>query len=245
MATPILKVITQYCDVYVDDIRLQQTAAEDKPLYARQMWGYFQAAIPFFTIPNGMFEYLCGTYENPKLTPPQYGNLLYTVENNLTTDLTVELNESGVGYELFCCRQQVYDDFGNVILLPDNGVVTYNSENGTIAIHATAANPVAKGTIYNIDFYTDGQFEENLSPEIMRILGMCFQVVWQMRFDNDWLSNVSKVEDKSFFEQNRANKIKADDARLAKYNSDLASAMRRYEQKLACKKMFPRGTGLI
>lgn len=245
MATPILKVITQYCDVYVDDIRLQQTAAEDKPLYARQMWGYFQAAIPFFTIPNGMLEYLCGSSENPKLTPPQYGNLLYTVENDLTTDLTVELDESGKGYELFCCRQQVYDDFGKVILLPDNGVVTYDSENGTITIHATAENPIEKGTVYNIDFYTDGQFEENLSPEIMRILGMCFQVVWQMRFDNDWLSNVSKVEDKSFFEQNRANKIKSDDARLAKYNSDLASAMRRYEQKLACRKMFPRGTGLI
>lgn len=245
MATPILQVLTQYCDVYVDDIRLQQTATEDKPLYARQMWGCLQASIPFFTIPNGMLEYLCGTYENPKLTPPRYGNMLYTVENDLTEDLTVELDENGVGYELFCCREQIFDDFGNTILLPDSGIVTYDSESGAITIHATKENPIAKGTVYNIDFYADGQFAENLTPEIMRILGMCFQVVWQMRFDNDWLSNVSKVEDKSFYEQNRANKIKADDARLAKYNSDLAGAMRRYEQKLACKKMFPRGTGLI
>lgn len=245
MATPILQVLTQYCDVYVNDERLQQTARENKPLYARQMWGYLQAAIPFFTIPNGMLEYLCGTYENPKLTPPQYGSMLYTVENDLTEDLTVPLDENGKGYELFNCQVQIYDDFGNVILLPDNGTVTYDSENGTITIHATPEQPIAKGTVYNIDFYADGQFQEDLSPEIMRILGMCFQVVWQMRFDNDWLSNVSKVEDKSFYEQNRANKIKADDARLAKYNSDLAGAMRRYEQKLACKKMFPRGTGLI
>lgn len=243
--TPILKVITQYCDVYVDDIRLQQTAAEDKPLYARQMWGYFQAAIPFFTIPNGMLEYLCGTYENPKLTPPCYGNTLYTVAEELTSDTTVPLDENGAGYELFCCRQQVYDDFGNVILLPDNGVVTYDSENGTITIHATVENPIAKGTIYNIDFYTDGQFEENLSPEVMRILGLCFQIVWQNRFNNDWLSTVSKVEDKSFYEQNRANKMRADDSRLSQYYSELASAMRRYEQKLACKKVFPQGTGLI
>ena len=245
MATPILQVLTQYCDAYVNDVRLQQTAQENKPLYARQLWGYLQAAIPFFTIPNGMLEYLCGTYENPKITPPRYGNMLYTVENDITEDSTVELDVNGKGYELFCCQEQTYDDFGNVILVPDNGIVTYDGENGTITIHGTEENPIAKGTVYNIDFYADGEFQENLSPEIMRILGLCFQVVWQKRFNNDWLSNVSKVEDKSFYEQNRANKIKADDERYALDMSEAYGAMRRLEQRYAIKKMFPRGTGLI
>ncbi len=245
MATPILQVITQYCAVIIKDQVLERTAEENKPLYARQMWGYLQAAIPFFTIPNGMLEYLCGTYENPKITPPRYGSMLYTVEEDLTEDLTVSLDENGKGYELFCCQQQTYDDFGNVILLPDSGVVTYDSENGSITIHGTEENPIPKGTVYNIDFYADGQFEENLDAEIMRILGLCFQVVWQKRFNNDWLSNVSKVEDKSFYEQNRANKIKADDGRYALDMSEAYGAMRRLEQRYAIKKMFPRGTGLI
>ena len=236
--TPILKVITEYCAVYVDDIREQQRAETNMPVYARKMWSYLQAEIPFFTIPSSMFEYLVGSYENPKIKAPIYGSLLYTVGQDLISDFTLELDESGKGYELFNCQIQELDDFDNVILYPTN-VATYDSANGTVTFHATPGQPIAKGTVFNMDFYTDGYFMEDLTSDIMRILGMCFQLVWQMRFNNDWLSIVPKVEDKSFFEQNRANKMKTDDDRLDRYQSDLAGAMRRYEQKLVEKKVIP------
>lgn len=236
--TPILKVITEYCVVLIKDQRLEKKAEENKPLYARQMWGYLQAAIPFFTTPSNMFEYLVGTYENPKLTAPIFGSLIYTVENDLTEDFNLELDDNGKGYELFNCQIQEVDDFDNTILYPTN-IATYDSENGTVTFHATPEQPIAKGTVLNMDFYTDGYFEENLTGDIMRILGICFQVVWQTRFNNDWLNIVPKVEDKSFYEQNRANKMKSDDDRLDKHQSDLASAMRRYEQKLVEKKVIP------
>lgn len=236
--TPILKVITEYCAVYVDDIREQQRAETNMPLYARKMWAYLQAAIPFFTIPSAMLEYLVGTYDTPKITAPIYGSLLYTVENELTEDHVLPLDDNGKGYELFNCQIQSLDDFDNVILYPTN-VATYDGENSTVTFHATPEQPIAKGTVFNMDFYTDGYFVEDLTSDIMRILGMCFQLVWQMRFNNDWLSIVPKVEDKSFFEQNRANKMKTDDERLNNYQSDLASAMRRYEQKLVEKKVIP------
>lgn len=237
MATPILKVITQYCALYVDDIRERQRAETNMPLYARKMWGYLQAAIPFFTIPSSMLEYLVGTYENPKITAPTYGSLIYKTEEDLTQDFEYQPDNSK-GYELFNCQIQELDDFDNVILYPTN-VATYDSENGTITFHATPKQPIPKGTVFNMDFYTDGYFEENLSGDIMRILGKCFEVVWQTRFNNDWLSIVPKVEDKSFYEQNRANKIKSDNERLTQYESSLASAMRRYEQKLVTKKVIP------
>lgn len=236
--TPILKVITEYCAVYVDDVREQQRAVSNMPLYARKMWSYLQAAIPFFTIPSAMFEYLVGTYENPKIKSPLYGSLIYTVEEDLTADFILELNDEGKGYELFNCQIQEINDFENTILYPTN-LATYDRDNGTVTFHATSEQPIAKGTVFNMDFYTDGYFTENLSGDIMRILGMCFQLVWQMRFNNDWLSIVPKVEDKSFFEQNRANKMKTDDERLNNYQSDLAGAMRRYEQKLVEKKVIP------
>ena len=236
--TPILKVITEYCAVYVDDIREQQRAETNKPLYARKMWSYLQAAIPFFTIPSSMLEYLVGSYENPKIKAPIYGSLLYTVEQDLVADFTLELDESGKGYELFNCQIQEVDDFDNAILYPTD-VATYDSVNGTVTFHATPEQAIAKGTVFNMDFYTDGYFMEDLTSDIMRILAMCFQLVWQMRFNNDWLSIVPKVEDKSFFEQNRANKMKMDDDRLDRYQSDLAGAMRRYEQKLVEKKIIP------
>ena len=43
MSTPILKVISEYCNIYVDDINLEKLAVEDMPLYARRIWGYFKA----------------------------------------------------------------------------------------------------------------------------------------------------------------------------------------------------------
>ena len=139
---------------------------------------------------------------------------------------------------MFTCQIQEYDDFSNAILYPTD-LVTYDRKNGIATFHATPEEPIQKGTVFNMDFYTDGYFEENLSGDIMRILGLCFQVVWQMRFNNDWLSIVPKVEDKSFYEQNRANKIKADNERLNQYESSLAGAMRRFEQKLVAKKVIP------
>lgn len=242
--TPILKVITEYCAVYVDDINLQALAEEDTPLYARRMWGYFRPSIPFFNLPAEMPIYLIGTPENPKLTEPIYGSFQYITETDLTSDFVLQLDDSGKGYELFCCRIRAYDDFENVVMLPTS-VATYDSENGTVTFRATEENPMPKGTIFDMDFYKDGYFTETLSPEIMNILGMCFQIVWQTRFMNDWLSNVSKVEDKSFYEQNRANKIKADNERLNVLKVNLAEAMRRLEQNLAHRKMFPIGRGLI
>lgn len=242
--TPILKVITEYCAVYVDDINLQALAEEDMPLYARRMWGYFRPSIPLFNLPAEMPIYLMGTPENPKLTEPIYGSFQYITETDLTSDFVLPLDDSGKGYELFCCRIRAYDDFENVVMLPTS-VATYDSENGTVTFKATPDNPIPKGTIFDMDFYKDGYFTETLSPEIMNILGMCFQIVWQTRFMNDWLSNVSKVEDKSFYEQNRANKIKADNERLNVLKVNLAEAMRRLEQNLAHRKMFPIGRGLI
>lgn len=238
MATPILKVITEYCAILIHDQRDEELARTNKPLYARKMWGYLQAAIPFFTIPSIMLEYLVGTYENPKITAPIYGSLLYTVEQDFTADFTVVLDENGKGYELFNCQIQTVDDFDRTELIPTN-VATYDSENGVVTFHATPEQPIAKGTVFNMDFYTDGYFAENLSVEIMRILGMCFEAVWQTHFNNDWLSIVPKVEDKSFYEQNRANKMLADDGRLSKYLSNAYSAMRKYEEKLVAKKVIP------
>lgn len=241
--TPILKVITEYCDIYVDDINLQTLAVEDKPLYARRMWGYLRAAIPLFSLPANMQLYLVGTAENPKLTEPIFGSLTYTTTEDITDTFTLTLDENGKGYDLFCCRLREVDDFDNVILLPTSGIA-YDKDTGTVTFTATPENPIPKGTTFDMDFYTDGSFAETLTPEEMHILGLCFQIVWQTRFMNDWLSNVSKVEDKSFYEQNRANKIKADTERLREMRTILAEEMRRYEQNLYFRKTFPT-RGLI
>ena len=241
--TPILKVITEYCDVYVDDINLKTLAAEDKPFYARRMWGYLRAAIPLFSLPANMQLYLVGTAKNPKLTEPVFDSYTYTTAEEITDNFTLTLGDEYKGFELYCFRLREVDDFDNVILLPTSGI-SYDKEAGTVTFTATPENPIPKGTIFDMDFYTDGSFAETLTLEEMHILGLCFQIVWQTRFMNDWLSNVSKVEDKSFYEQNRANKIKADTERLREMRTILAEEMRRYEQNLYYRKTFPT-RGLI
>ena len=242
--TPFLKIITEYCAQYVNDQNLIGLASEDMPLYARRMWGFFQAGIPYFTIPAEMQNYLLGTEENPNITLPKYDSLIKTVVAELTQDTVVDLGEGFIGYELFCCRVRNTDDFGNIYYTAAPNV-EYDSAAGTITIHATAENPVPQGTQYEIDFYTDGNFSHTLNAEQMKILGYCFQVVWQTNFNNDYISNVAMIEDRSFGVQNKANKMNADTARLREVRNQLYDEMRRYEQNLFYKKTFPQGLNIL
>ena len=226
--TPLLKVITKYCAQYVDDVRLNTLASANPPLYARKMSQYMIPAISLFTLPAEMQTYLLGTQDNPQFTEPKYDGILYTVENEETSNFTIDLGEDFTGYELFCCSIRQTDETGDIYNTLINA--TYNSQTGTVTVPATQEQPITAGTVLEMDFYTDGMFSQNLSSEIQNILGMCFQVLWQERFSMDWLSMVSKAEDKSFYEQNRANKIRADTERLEMLRKQLAGEMRRFEQ---------------
>ena len=167
--TPILKVISEYCSIYVDDIRLQELAVTDSPLYCRRMWGYFQPAISLFTLPAEMQLYLVGTTDASKLTVPTYSSTLYTTTEEYTEPFSIPLGADYAGYELYCCRQRITDLLGNVTYAPVNAV--YNSETGEVTILVAEGGSVEAGTVYDFDFYTDGYFAEDLSPEVMDILG--------------------------------------------------------------------------
>ena len=233
--TPLLKVLTEYCATYVDDIRIQELATTNPPLYARTMTQYLIPAIPLFSLPAEMPEYLLGNKRNPKFYEPIYGNKRFTVEGDKTEPFTVELDPEFMGYELFSAHILSLNK-NSVVSTPTN-ICEYDSSYGVVKINASPENPVKDNTTFDFDFYTDGWFEEDLSPQIMNILGMCFQCVWQERFNTDWLSMVSKTEDKSFFEQNRANKMNADTARLNQLRQKLAGEMRRFEQNQYYKKI--------
>ena len=227
--TPLLKVLTEYCETYVDDVRMQELANTNPPLYARKMSQYFIPSIALFNLPSEMPEYLLGTRNNPKFFEPVYDNKRFTTSGEQTKPFTIDLGEEYNGYELFSAQILSLNGNNGVISTPTN-ICLYDSATGIIQVNASVENPVKDNTTFDFDFYTDGWFEEDLTPQIMSILGMCFQVVWQDRFNTDWLSNVAKVEDRSFTEQNRANKMNADTARLNQLRQKLAGEMRRFEQ---------------
>lgn len=225
--TPIIKVLADFCAIYVDDIRLNDKAVDNPPLYFRQMYQYFRPAIANFTLPTQMQEYLIGTTKNPELVPPIYKDCVITLDQDENDTFTLNLGYEYSGFEMCSCHIQNIDKFGDIEL--EKVDITYDSI-GTVEI--TPNHLLEKGTKLIFDFYTDGFFKKDLSFEIMDILGTCFELVWQTRFNNDWLSNVSKIDDRSFSEQNRANKENADTERIREIKERLAGKMRRFEQNI-------------
>lgn len=226
--TSVSKILCDYCMGYVDDQRLSDLIVNDTALFFRRMFGYFRLAIPLFTLPAEMPEYLLGTKTDPKFTEPTFDNTSYILTETAVGDIDVNLGLKFSNYDICSCRMKETDALGDVFYTSLSS--TYDSSTGNVVIHLPNEESFAAQTQFEFDFYKDGYFEHDLSPEIMNILGMCFQVIWTDRFNTDWLSMVSKIEDKSFFEQNRANKMRADTERLDMLRHKLASEMRRFEQ---------------
>ena len=237
MSTPILKVLTQYCGVYVDDVRLQELAETNPPLYARKMYNYFRPAIALFNQPANMQEYFFGTAENPNFVDPVINATSYYMEEAESSDFIVPLGAEYAGFDLCACQVKTYDALDNAILTPIP--INYNDSTGNVTVHATEENPVPKDAVLEFDLYTDGQFVKDLTPEIMNLLGMCFKVIWQNRFNTNWLNMVPKIEDKSFFEQNRANKMNADSNKLQNDVRWLNEELHKFENNLYIRQIVP------
>lgn len=237
MSTPILKVISQYCAAYVDDIRLQELAQTNPPLYARRMYNYFLPAISLFNQPESMQIYFFGTAENPNFTYPVMDSTSYTMEDAEKNDFIVNLGSEYAGFELCACQVKTTDALNNTILTPIS--ISYDISTGNVTVHATSSNLVPANAVLEFDFYTDGAFSKNLTPEIMNLLGMCFKVVWQNRFNTNWLSMVPKIEDRSFFEQNRANKMNADSNKLQNDIRWLNEELQKFETNLCIRQIVP------
>lgn len=239
MATPILQVITQYCDKFVDDIRIRNLNKEgspqyNPPLYAREMWGYLLPAIPLFSLPSNMVEYLLGTEEKPNIVYPRFDSAQRTLEEDKDSNFVIPLGDDFAGFEVVSCRLKETDAAGYTYFTPLN--FEYNAETGAITVILAEGETLLKDSVLDIDLYKDGQFLNTLTPRIMLILGLCFRCMWRNRFNEDWLSLVPKVDDKSFTEQNRASKENADTDRKAQVDMELADELRKYEQDIYYRK---------
>ena len=248
MATPILQVITQYCAPFVDDIRLSSKNDENSPnynppLYAREMWQYFLPAIPMFSLPPEMTDYLLGTIANPNLIAPQYAATQYENETEHTRTFTLTLGAEYKGYDIASVRMKETDAAGYTYYTPL--FVNYFSDTGDIQIVLEDGDVVPAGAVLDIDFYKDGYFVNTITPRMGLVLGECFRCVWQNRFATDWLSLVPKIDDKSFTEQNRASKENADTERSKYIDIRCAEEIRKYEQDAYYKKYVHQVLPLI
>lgn len=240
MPTPILKIITEYCEPLVDDIRLAEKKATSAPSYAWTMWGYLNSKIGLFDTPPEMPQYLFGTPEKSRFTEPEFISYRYVTETELTAPLTVSLPPEYAGYELFSAQIMRVNSLGDAWYEP-SFICTYSAENNTVTINASENSAVPQGTVFDFDFYTDGYFEANLNREVMSILGLCFEVAWLKREKNNWLSIVPKTEDKSFSQQNTANHMGESRRTYRDAENELYSKMRKLEQNEWYRQTFRQG----
>ena len=234
MATPILKVITEYCEGYINDERIAEVRESDPALYLRNMWFYLRIAISLFNHPTEIQRYLVGTNDEPKLEEPSFADTSITAEADIEGSETFALGDGFKGYELASCRERVTEINGRIgYYMVD---FEYDPETGNVTVNGN----YPEGTIFDFDFANDGEFSENLSGEIMDILGTGSGLAWREHFNADWLSIVSKVEDKSFKEQNRATDKRANTEQIEKMRMAFAGKMRRFEQNTYYKNRVPQ-----
>lgn len=219
MGTPWTEIICNYAMPVMDDVRLTDQMGENPALFFRRMALYMDLAIPMVSRPPELDSYL-----NYELVKPEYDDYLWTSDG----ESTVETGKTG--YELFSCSIREVDDSGVVTSTPVSNV-EYDVETGTV----TFLEGTTAGTVYNIDFYTDGSFYYDLTEAQKRILGLAVGVVWDERFSRNWLNITMKVKDSSFDTVNESNYMREVQNRLFMNRHLLNDELRKYEQDVAYK----------
>lgn len=219
MGTPWTEIICNYAMPVMDDVRLTDQMGENPALFFRRMALYMDLAIPMVSRPPELDSYL-----NYELVKPEYDDYLWTSDG----ESTVETGKTG--YELFSCSIREVDDSGVVTSTPVSNV-EYDVETGTV----TFLDGTTVGTVYNIDFYTDGSFYYDLTEAQKRILGLAVGVVWDERFSRNWLNITQKIKDSSFDTVNESNYMREVQNRLFMNRHLLNDELRKYEQDVAYK----------
>ena len=111
MGTKWSEVISNHAMVAIDDVRLQEEAANDPAAFLRRMSLYMVNAIPLFSLPVQMRAYL-----SEGLVQPSYGDYYWTSSEDSLVGET-EVDTGMVGYELFSCAIVEQDVTGGMTAL--------------------------------------------------------------------------------------------------------------------------------
>lgn len=219
-------IILNYGNLFTDDVRNQEEYDINPAAFLNTASYYLQAAIPRFNRPTEIISYLA------QRTPSFFSETQWAVPAEIlppgepqtptTEPITIQAKP---GYELCSVVIRSVDKFGNPVDTPYSGE-TYNPQTGTVTFPAG----LIPGTEFVIDLYRDGVFLKPLSDDMKRILGLCFNLVWEYRFTGNWLARAGKVTDKSFSPPNEANWTRAQEEKRISEENTLNQEIRRYEQ---------------
>lgn len=244
------EIICDYAMLFINDDRMADKLKNNPARFLREMSLFMRSAIPRFNRPPDIIQWM-------KLGEgPKYDSFLWTVpekpeEETPEVALLADAGEDSPGdeepeeppalpegmisvptgmtdYELCSVVMRGEDRYGNVTETPYTKA-QYNAETGDVYF----PEDVEPGTVFDMDFYTDGYFENELTAEMKRILGLCVQSVWENRFTSAWLPREAKVSDRSFSPPNEANWTRAQEEKRRSLEAALNEELRQYESNCA------------
>lgn len=228
-ATMWSEIIMNYGNLFVDDVRNQESYNTNPAAFLNESAYYLVASIPRFNKPAEIQSYL-GTQ-----SPYQFGEYIWVVptpvnpvEGETTTTTPTVVNTMLPGYSLCSVVIRATDQFGNPV---DTSYLyaSYDAQTGEVTFPAG----LVFGTEFVIDLYLDGYFINPVSQEMKRILGLCFQEAWENRFTGNWLARAAKPTDRSFSPPNEANWTRAQEEKRRSLTASLNEELNRYEQNCA------------
>ena len=230
MGTTFAEIITDYAMVEIDDIRLQEQLDENPARFFRRMTLYVRNAVPYFTTPPQMTQRLM--FQDAQWDDFQWRGTASASQTVVQTGKT--------GYQLCSIMTALETNGEEVFWAPYRGA-NYDPQTGEV----TFPPGIADGQIFDMDFYTDWQFDAELNSVEKRILGLCVALVWYERFSTNWLNMQPKIQDQSFSVGSESGHIRAMTERAREFRHTLNSEIRKYEQNLSYqntvlhKGMFP------
>lgn len=216
-------------NLLIDDVRWQKELEESAARFFRAKSDFVRMAIPRINRPPGLLDFI-----QSGMTEPQYGSVSWTSdEASTSSETTVDTGMKNYGLCTVALRS------GNGLYETPYSDFTYDPETGAVVF---GVQPQA-GLDYEIDFYNDGEFAD-LSEAQMRLFARAIAVVWDERFERNWLNLQPKINDSSFSTVNEANYQEKASLRLQRNIQAFEDELRKYEQDCAYRARFsPLGSG--
>lgn len=213
----------------IDDVRWQKELQTSAARFFRAKSDFVRMAIPRLNRPPGLLNYIKSGMEEPS-----YGAFSWeSTQESVSSRTDVYTGLYGYGLCTVALRsgdgmyETPYDDF------------TYSAETSVV----TFARQPSAGLQYEIDVYNDGEFVD-LSEAQMRLFARAIAVVWDERFERNWLNLQPKINDSSFSTVNEANYQEKASLRLQRNIQAFEDELRKYEQDCAYRARFsPLGSG--
>lgn len=206
--------------IYIDDVRLQDQLTVDPALYYRRMSLFISSAVALLNRPPELAQYI----KNGRVDP-LYGDSQWT--STTASTLAPETVATGMlGFDLCSCTKVEFMGDGSPV--QSAYTVQYDPDTGNV----TFPQQEAAGIVYELDFYTDGEFPD-LSDRQKRLFGLAVALVWDERFYNTWLNRSPKINDSSFSTVNEANYTEKSSQALLRTRQAFQDELKHYEQDCA------------